>query len=51
MAESAREKHYKVAFDLPDDVAAYALASVERLWVSRTATRFHVEVHNTPFLA
>lgn len=45
----APERLYKVAFDLPDDVTAWAPGSVERLWVAKTAVRTAVEVRNTPF--
>jgi hypothetical protein len=46
---SADEDLYQVVFDLPDDIAAWAPGSSERLWVAKTPVRLEVEVRNTPF--
>jgi hypothetical protein len=40
---------YKIAFDLPEDVAAWAPAGVERLWARKTAVQFEVAIENIPF--
>ncbi|GAB3931467.1 hypothetical protein GCM10029976_035600 [Kribbella albertanoniae] len=42
-------KLYKVAFDLPEDIAHWARASAERLWVEKTDRKLEVRVRNTPF--
>ncbi|WP_373303860.1 DUF4265 domain-containing protein [Streptomyces cavourensis] len=43
------ERLYKVAFDLPEETAHWALASAERLWTGKTSVKMEVQVRNTPF--
>ncbi|MER7759868.1 DUF4265 domain-containing protein [Streptomyces sp. NPDC097619] len=43
------ERLYKVAFDLPDEIADWANASSERLWTGKTSVQMEVQVRNTPF--
>ncbi|WP_177324130.1 DUF4265 domain-containing protein [Streptomyces mirabilis] len=43
------ERLYKVAFDLPDEIADWARASSERLWTGKTSVQMEVQVRNTPF--
>ncbi|MET8687948.1 DUF4265 domain-containing protein [Streptomyces sp. NPDC004732] len=43
------DRLYKVAFDLPGEVADWAQASSERLWTGKTSVQMEVEVRNTPF--
>ncbi|MCO1582734.1 DUF4265 domain-containing protein [Crossiella sp. SN42] len=43
------ERLYKVAFDLPDDIAHWARATTERLWAEKTSVKMEVAVRNTPF--
>ncbi|MFE7076952.1 DUF4265 domain-containing protein [Streptomyces sp. NPDC057620] len=43
------ERLYKIAFDLPDEIADWARASSERLWSGKTMVRMEVRVRNTPF--
>lgn len=45
----AAERLYKVAFDLPEEIAAWAPGTTERLWTGKTSVRMEVQVRNTPF--
>ena len=48
-SESKPERLYKVAFDLPEETAAWADASTERLWTRKTSMQMEVQVQNIPF--
>ncbi|MGO4361688.1 MULTISPECIES: DUF4265 domain-containing protein [unclassified Terrabacter] len=43
------ERLYKVAFDLPENLARWARASTERLWTEKTPVRMESRVCNVPF--
>ncbi|WP_372663232.1 DUF4265 domain-containing protein [Amycolatopsis kentuckyensis] len=49
MSSTGEEALYQVVFDLPDDIAAWAPGTSERLWAAKTSVRLEVEVRNTPF--
>lgn len=49
MSTAEEEARFQVVFDLPEDIAAWAPGSSERLWVAKTSVRLEVEVRNTPF--
>lgn len=48
-AERGEEKLFQVAFDLPEETAAWAPGGSEQMWVAKTAVKLQVEVRNIPF--
>lgn len=44
-----QERLYKVAFDLPDEVARWAPGATERMWVEKTSVKMEVRLKNVPF--
>ncbi|WP_168801576.1 DUF4265 domain-containing protein [Glycomyces buryatensis] len=44
-----QERLFSIAFDLPDDIAAYAPAPAEKIWAAKTEVKMEVEVRNIPF--